>query len=633
MRELPPLPATDLLIAGRVIPIMPRLVQIVGLNEAIVLQQLRFLLDDERGPLVRDGRRWAAGSYADWRERHFPFWHADTVERAFRSLERQGAIVSAAHNANRRDHSKWYSVEFDRLLEWERVCRASLNAAPLPRDPFRPRHPGGEPGDGRHAPPLPATELLLDEHPLLLLPGLAALVGFDEAIVLQQVRYWLADSRRPLIRDGRRWARFNQDGWHAQLSFRSKATVARAFRRLEALGLLISSSRYNAEPGDRTKAYTVDFDRLASLRDGGAGRAVPDGGAEVVDDREQHRAGTGGTARSRVATTGGDPTGRAEPIVQNAPDHDSNLRRPRKQSAATGGAGISEPPCHSAPIEGNGLRRPVAQIAAADDSTLPRSLTDQDSTKIDPKIDGEQQQDAASGQTVAVVVAGPVRDGDVERLVERGVTRRVAERLVRDADEGAVGRQVATYDRLRASDPDDARLSPGRLRRMIEEDWVAPTDRRAPIGRAGWPTRGVSDDDGAAAAIEQRQRREEELAAERARREALGLRDADQALWARVVQEAPTLPPPFRDAYLYAPARDTPGAVIFRSSADRRRAQGPAHATSRSRVRARLAAATGRPDAQVGFFAYDELLAMMRDGGGAAGRDRAAADASRPGVD
>ena len=30
MRELPPLPATDLLIAGRVIPIMPRLVQIVG---------------------------------------------------------------------------------------------------------------------------------------------------------------------------------------------------------------------------------------------------------------------------------------------------------------------------------------------------------------------------------------------------------------------------------------------------------------------------------------------------------------------------------------------------------------------------------------------------------------------------
>ncbi len=35
------------------------------------------------------------------------------------------------------------------------------------------------------------NNLLLDEHPLLVMPKLATLIGLNEAIVLQQVHYWL----------------------------------------------------------------------------------------------------------------------------------------------------------------------------------------------------------------------------------------------------------------------------------------------------------------------------------------------------------------------------------------------------------------------------------------------------------
>lgn len=35
------------------------------------------------------------------------------------------------------------------------------------------------------------NNLLLDEHPLLVMPMLATLIGLNEAIVLQQVHYWL----------------------------------------------------------------------------------------------------------------------------------------------------------------------------------------------------------------------------------------------------------------------------------------------------------------------------------------------------------------------------------------------------------------------------------------------------------
>jgi len=67
-------------------------------------------------------------------------------------------------------------------------------------------------------PALPATPLLIDEEPLLVPPRLAAAIGLNEAIVLQQIRYWLGDKRRPKIRDGRRWVYNTYPQWQTNLA-------------------------------------------------------------------------------------------------------------------------------------------------------------------------------------------------------------------------------------------------------------------------------------------------------------------------------------------------------------------------------------------------------------------------------
>jgi len=124
-------------------------------------------------------------------------------------------------------------------------------------------------------PALPATPLLIDEEPLLVPPRLAAAIGLNAAIVLQQVRYWLGDKRRPQVRDGRRWVYNTYPQWQAQFPFWSLATIKKTFRELEERGLLHASQRYNRAPTDRTKWYTIDFPRLLAL-DAALGAAPED---------------------------------------------------------------------------------------------------------------------------------------------------------------------------------------------------------------------------------------------------------------------------------------------------------------------------------------------------------------------
>ena len=45
--------------------------------------------------------------------------------------------------------------------------------------------------------------LLLNENPLIIMPTLAVHIGLNEAIVLQQVHYWLLKSDK--LEDGRKW--------------------------------------------------------------------------------------------------------------------------------------------------------------------------------------------------------------------------------------------------------------------------------------------------------------------------------------------------------------------------------------------------------------------------------------------
>lgn len=98
--------------------LLPKLATTLGLNEAIILQQLHFKLLNS--PLIEDGHKWYYQSYKKWHQM-FPFWSEKTIQRTFQRLENQGIIVSSQqYNRFRMDKTKWYRIDyetFSRILE------------------------------------------------------------------------------------------------------------------------------------------------------------------------------------------------------------------------------------------------------------------------------------------------------------------------------------------------------------------------------------------------------------------------------------------------------------------------------------------------------------------------------------
>lgn len=105
------------------------------------------------------------------------------------------------------------------------------------------------------------SKLLLDEFPLMILPQLATKIGLNEAIVLQQVNYWLVQCGKE--RDGRSWIFNTYPDWEKQFPFFSLSTIRRTIKKLEDMNLLITGN-YNKLKIDQTKWYTIDFDILNS---------------------------------------------------------------------------------------------------------------------------------------------------------------------------------------------------------------------------------------------------------------------------------------------------------------------------------------------------------------------------------
>lgn len=108
-----------------------------------------------------------------------------------------------------------------------------------------------------------SSSLLINEAPLQVLPSLAvALKNVHEAIILQQVQYWL--SRSNFIFNGRKWVYNTLDEWHEQFPWITKKSVGDKFRALEKKGILIVGN-FNKLKYDRTKWYSIDYDKLNSL--------------------------------------------------------------------------------------------------------------------------------------------------------------------------------------------------------------------------------------------------------------------------------------------------------------------------------------------------------------------------------
>lgn len=81
-----------LLLDERPLFVLPQLAVAVGLEEAIIAQQLNYLLRESTNGKEIDGKRWIYNTYEEWRTNWFPFWSERTIQRTFLRMEALGWI-------------------------------------------------------------------------------------------------------------------------------------------------------------------------------------------------------------------------------------------------------------------------------------------------------------------------------------------------------------------------------------------------------------------------------------------------------------------------------------------------------------------------------------------------------------
>ncbi|MGW7906947.1 conserved phage C-terminal domain-containing protein [Staphylococcus pseudoxylosus] len=106
------------------------------------------------------------------------------------------------------------------------------------------------------------NKLLIDDYPILVLPKLAEQIGLNEAIVLQQMHYWLSNSNH--FYDGRKWIYNSYKSWEEQFPFWSNVTIRRTISSLEKQNLLYVGN-YNKAGFDKTKWYSIDYEGLEGM--------------------------------------------------------------------------------------------------------------------------------------------------------------------------------------------------------------------------------------------------------------------------------------------------------------------------------------------------------------------------------
>lgn len=125
---------------GLLFPTPPRLFQdevavALGLNQAIVLQQLVYWENIPKVGVVRDGHKWVYNTYKDWKE-NFKWWSIRTIQDIFLDLEKQGIVVSRQFESASGKMIKFYRVDRDRfdeiMAEKEPLLTHDVNSVSCP---------------------------------------------------------------------------------------------------------------------------------------------------------------------------------------------------------------------------------------------------------------------------------------------------------------------------------------------------------------------------------------------------------------------------------------------------------------------------------------------------------------------
>lgn len=109
---------SSLLIDESPLQVLPSLAVKIGLNEAIVLQQIHYLC--KHAGILHNVRLWIKKSAEDWQSQDFPFWSISTVKRILVSLK-PFLLTTIEWNETPFDKTLWYTIDYDSLNREDQV--------------------------------------------------------------------------------------------------------------------------------------------------------------------------------------------------------------------------------------------------------------------------------------------------------------------------------------------------------------------------------------------------------------------------------------------------------------------------------------------------------------------------------
>ncbi|YAF98946.1 MAG: hypothetical protein AB3A66_28515 (plasmid) [Nodularia sp. CChRGM 3473] len=111
-----------------------------------------------------------------------------------------------------------------------------------------------------------SSKLITPESPLLVPPLMAAEIGLEEAVILQQIHYFCLISKH-IKEDGRRWFWKTLNDWGQTLPFLSISAIRRAIANLRDNFKLIDVCRHSQKTWYQANWFTINVENVQALWD------------------------------------------------------------------------------------------------------------------------------------------------------------------------------------------------------------------------------------------------------------------------------------------------------------------------------------------------------------------------------
>ncbi|MDU6428846.1 MAG: hypothetical protein E6555_14315 [Clostridium perfringens] len=109
----------NLLATDLSININRKLAKYMSLNEVIIFQYIycKLQYNEKIDENYVAGRYWVCSSIREF-SKDLDFLSESTIKRLLQQLEKEGLLITAIYNKYKYDRTKWYSIDYDKIVDF-----------------------------------------------------------------------------------------------------------------------------------------------------------------------------------------------------------------------------------------------------------------------------------------------------------------------------------------------------------------------------------------------------------------------------------------------------------------------------------------------------------------------------------